>query len=245
MSLAHKLARHVGHRFCVDLGPPEPAIFIAGTGRSGTTWVSELLDVGGRHRSMNEPFQVREVPQVAPLGRRGGQNLYVAPDDEDTAKIAVAKRILACGPWTNRWVNAFNERVVYRSRIIKKIRANLMLAWLARIAPMMPIVWIVRHPLAVAASWTQLEWLPGGGGDYPRDAMLARLSRPSKTDYRGRAARGEVATSGWHGAVTPTQKARARRLLAATGFGWYEDDLPPAAGVWQGEARACVGALAS
>ncbi|MEQ8662365.1 MAG: hypothetical protein RLW62_16235 [Gammaproteobacteria bacterium] len=200
MPIAHKLVRYVSRRVCIDLGPREPAVFIAGMGRSGTTWVGELLNVDGRYRSVHEPFHVHEVAQVRALGRPGGQNLYVAPECDDATRLAAARRILAGRPWAHRRVNAFNTRPLCRARMIKEIRAIL---------------------------------------------MLARRARPAQTDFRGRAARGEAAAAGWRGSVSPAQETRARRLLAATGFGWYDDDEPPAAGLWQGGSAPLRGVLAS
>jgi hypothetical protein len=63
-------------------------------------------------------------------------------------------------------VDVENTGFVFRRRIIKEIRSNLMLRWLAGISPCTPVVLLVRHPLAVAASWLQLGW--GGRGSDAR-----------------------------------------------------------------------------
>jgi len=53
------------------------------------------------------------------------------------------------------------QQLFYRRRIVKDIRCNLMLGWLAKIANHPPIVLVVRHPLQVAASWRKLKWTRG------------------------------------------------------------------------------------
>ncbi|MEQ8230999.1 MAG: sulfotransferase [Gammaproteobacteria bacterium] len=334
MARAERPIHHITQRLTIDLGPALPELFIAGMGRGGTTWISELFNVGHRYRVMHEPFHARLVPQAAPFSPIDGLHrltcsaeddpsdlafpdlLYVHPDNDEAAYVRAARAILAGRPWINRWVNDLNERVVSRRRIIKDIRTNLMLAWLARLAPTMPIVWVVRHPLSVAGSWTGLSWLPTGDRLKPlsavlrrfdevlqvlpevgaglarfdrqdrferavaawyllhavpqahlppgrvfllpyerlrdepeatldklmahlplaldREAMLARIGTPSRTDFRQRAAQGQAQSHGWQGVVSAEQEARCRSLLEQAGMTWYLDDEPPEAGLWGG-----------
>jgi Sulfotransferase family len=57
-------------------------------------------------------------------------------------------------PWTDR----FNGRIVARRRLIKDIRANLLLGWMRAHFPGMPIILLLRHPCAVVASRLDLGW---------------------------------------------------------------------------------------
>jgi hypothetical protein len=141
----------------VDRGGPEDAVLLAGMARSGTTWAAQLLNYDGTHRVLFEPFH----PQRVKLAESFNYVQYMAPASHHEIKTAAALRILA-GDVRSRWVDVENTGFVFRRRIIKEIRANLMLRWLAGISPRTPVVLLVRHPLAVAASWLQLGW--GGRG---------------------------------------------------------------------------------
>jgi hypothetical protein len=55
---------------------------------------------------------------------------------------------------------------VARRRLVKEIRANLLAPWLVEHFPGMPVVLLVRHPLAVAVSRREMQW-----GDHLDDAL--------------------------------------------------------------------------
>ena len=82
---------------------------------------------------------------------------YLNPRQRDPLLVTAAQKILA-GRVHNKWVDGENRGFFYRQRIVKDIRCNLMLRWLKDIRPSMPIVLMIRHPLAVAASWVKLGW---------------------------------------------------------------------------------------
>ncbi|MEB3357983.1 MAG: sulfotransferase domain-containing protein [Synechococcales bacterium] len=137
----------------LDVGGANDAVVLAGMGRSGTTWLAELVNADGRDRIVFEPFFAARVPEAA-----GFDYLqYLRPSQDAPLLVGQARAILA-GKVRNAWVDRDNQGWFYRHRIIKDIRCNLMLAWLKAIAPAIPIVLIVRHPLAVTASWLKLGW---------------------------------------------------------------------------------------
>jgi hypothetical protein len=55
-------------------------------------------------------------------------------------------------------VDRHTRGFVFRRRLVKAVRCNLMLAWLADLRPEMPMALVIRHPLAVARSWLKLGW---------------------------------------------------------------------------------------
>lgn len=139
----------------LDLGGDyRDAVFVAGSGRSGTTWLAEILRRSrGGYRTVFEPFHPEKVPLARPFGYR----CYLRPGDSRPELLESAGRILSGeprGPWTDR----FNRRLVSRRRLVKEIRANLFLGWLAASFPEMPVVLLLRHPCAVALSRTKLGW---------------------------------------------------------------------------------------
>ena len=139
--------------WCIDFGSDDNTVFLAGTGRSGTTWLEEVIDNSHEHRVLFEPFHSKEVPQLAHWRYRQ----YLRPSDGDPRYLLPASRILR-GQLHNRWVDQFNRKHLARRRLIKDIRANLLLRWIHEQFPRIRIVLVMRHPCAVAASKMALGW---------------------------------------------------------------------------------------
>ena len=141
----------------VDLGGgAENTVFIAGSGRSGTTWVEEVVDRHHDHRVMFEPFFPRQVPQLGAMV----EGLYLRNDVADPRYVEPVARVLE-GRLRNRWIDHLNRVRIARKRLIKEIRANCWLGWAARRWPHMPMVFVMRHPLAVATSSLGMGWSDG------------------------------------------------------------------------------------
>lgn len=128
-------------------------VFLAGSGRSGTTWVQELINHAHDHRVIFEPF----LATVVPFCRHFERKQYLRAADDSPAFLGPARTILG-GDFRNEWTDQYNDRPVYRKRLIKEIRANLLLHWLRRHFPSVPIVFLMRHPCAVAASQLRGRW---------------------------------------------------------------------------------------
>ncbi len=122
-------------------------IFIAGTARSGTTWLLDLLNAHNDNRVIFEPLHAR-------WGILTEQQLprYVEEDEDDPELLAAVRAVLLGKFASTRWTGRYNTRHVSRRRIIKDVHSNLRLAWIARHFPGFPIVLVVRHPCAVVAS---------------------------------------------------------------------------------------------
>jgi hypothetical protein len=138
----------------VDLGGDHRnSVFLAGSGRSGTTWASEVVNHRNGYRLVFEPFHPGRVGICGGFRRKQ----YLRPDDRREEYLWPARRILTGGlrsPWTDR----FNRKLIARRRLIKDIRANLLLGWMGENFPGMPIVLLLRHPCAVVASRLALGW---------------------------------------------------------------------------------------
>jgi hypothetical protein len=150
-----KIRDKVAKRFIIDRGGVGQSIFLAGAGRSGTTWLAEVINRAVRCRYMFEPFHNEKVPAWAKMARFQ----YMREDDSNPEIYAAAETIL-CGRAKNDWIDEFNTVVIPHRRLIKEIRSNLMMAWLSKRFPEMPSVLVVRHPFAVMHSRMQLKWEP-------------------------------------------------------------------------------------
>jgi hypothetical protein len=138
----------------LDTHRPNNTVFLAGCGRSGTTWLGDLINYRNHFRVMFEPFYPREVPELR-IGWNPQQ--YIRPDAPDGPETALVRRILA-GRLCNTWVDQFNRRRVATRRLIKDIRANYLLGWVHAQYPAIPLVYIIRHPIPTVLSQLKLGW---------------------------------------------------------------------------------------
>ena len=157
--------RHEYRRWAVldRAGGPEDAVVIAGSGRSGTTWVEELINSDGSARILFEPFRSSEVPALRSIG----EYRYLRQDDE--RYVTDVERLLSGYPRHNRWINHQNYARIARWRIIKEIRAHGLLGWTRAHFPDTPMVFVMRHPITVAASQQRMGW---------RDRLAQFTSQP-------------------------------------------------------------------
>lgn len=126
---------------------------IAGTARSGTTWLGDLIASQLPSRILFEPFNPRQVQEY----RAFSYFQYMQPGTEDLAFYAFAQKVFT-GEIRNRWIDHQNERIFSEYRVIKEIRANLALKWLHEKFAVVPIVLLIRHPCAVVSSRMDLDW---------------------------------------------------------------------------------------
>jgi hypothetical protein len=154
----------------LDCGGYQRSVFLSGTGRGGTTWISELLNYDNRYRDVFEPFSAHFVRS----SRLFVYPLYLRPDGEYPEYRRQARAILE-GRIGNGWTNRANRRFVAFRRLIKEVRANLWVKWLQVQFPRLKIILLLRHPCAVADSRLRLEW--------PTRLSMFLAQRELITDY--------------------------------------------------------------
>ena len=165
-------------------------VIIAGSGRSGTTWIQDVLAEANGLRTVFEPLHPQGVSRARGLAYR-----YV-PADDDSPEVRRFFDDLLAGRIRGLWPDyrirpdrfnllnhgvgevVWNARKLVRHRrqyrdqrarpsaVIKMIRANLMLSWIASHYEV-PILLVVRHPCAVIASRLKI-----GGGDWDAHKAL-------------------------------------------------------------------------
>ena len=129
------------------------SILVAGTARSGTTWLADLIASQIPSRILFEPFH----PDLVSEYRRFQYFQYMRPGTEAPEFYAFAQKVFT-GEIRNRWIDRQNERIISKVRLVKEIRANLALKWLHDHFPEVPIIFIMRHPCAVVLSRLELGW---------------------------------------------------------------------------------------
>jgi hypothetical protein len=127
-------------------------VLLAGAGRSGTTWLANVIAASPSFRVVFEPFCAAHVPQAAALPHRP-----YARADEDHPEWESFVRDALSGRIHNTWVDQEGRRLWAWRVLVKEIRVNLLLKWLARVFKPR-VVFIVRHPCAVVLSRLILNW---------------------------------------------------------------------------------------
>jgi hypothetical protein len=165
----------------VDLGRDHRAsVFLAGSGRAGTTWVSDIINYRGEYRYVFEPFHPGRVDAF----KNFRSKQYLRPDDRRVEYLGPARKVLT-GGLRSRWTDRFHRKFVARRRLIKDIRANLLLGWMRANFPGMPIILLLRHPCAVVASRLALGWKDNLYETMEQGELVEDFLRPMEPEIRG------------------------------------------------------------
>lgn len=166
-------------------------LVIAGFGRSGTTWLQDSIAAANQLRAVFEPLNPDAIRGAEPYAYRFVSASASAPElyrllrhyffDEfhspwadyriiaqklvcrpaDLASWARTRRILRQYERAFRYLRIYRRQRQYSRRIVKFVRANMMLSWLKQTFDAR-IVFIVRHPAAVVTSQLHslVSWKP-------------------------------------------------------------------------------------
>ncbi len=164
----------------LDLGHDHrDSVFLAGSGRGGTTWVSEIINHRNGFRLVFEPFHPEQVAICKNFRRRQ----YLRPGDRREEYIEAGRKVLE-GRIRSFWTDRFNRKFIARRRLIKDIRANLILGWMRENFPGMPIILLLRHPCAVAASRLALGWRDNLSETMEQEELIEDFLGPVEADIR-------------------------------------------------------------
>jgi len=128
-------------------------VLLVGTGRSGTTWVSNVINYNNEYRYIFEPFHWYNAKVYGNQPVR----MYLRETEECHQFHEVVGKILT-GRAHSRWMDQLNRNVLPRKRLIKDVRCHLFSRWVYRNFPGVSIVLLLRHPFAVALSKVARGW---------------------------------------------------------------------------------------
>jgi hypothetical protein len=152
--LRQRIVAEAYRRCYRDPGPDAmTTAMVVGTGRSGTTWVAEVIDSQIPCRLMFEPFNPDRVGEFS----RFHYFQYMPPDREHPDLLSFCNATMR-GELRGPWVDGYLARLFPRLRLIKDIRPTLMLRWLKNQFPDVPVLYVLRHPCAVVLSRMRLNW---------------------------------------------------------------------------------------
>jgi hypothetical protein len=132
----------------IDVGKLGDALFLAGTGRSGTGWVANIINYDNRYRYLYEPFSPKVIDTVAEFT----WGLYIRPDDDSRRYVEPARWLLEGKVGHYPKLDRANHRIFATKRLLKETRGNLWLKWLHERFPEVKIVLLMRHPCAAVNS---------------------------------------------------------------------------------------------
>lgn len=145
------LRRSLRQNLCIDLAGND-VIFIAGSGRSGTSWLANICNYRNSFRYLFEPLNPRHLPE------RYQPFKWCANIDDKHEPLGS----VIAGKSASTWSNSRNTRLIANRRLIKEIRANLLLPWINVNQPEVKTLLLMRNPLAVAASRKALAYQKEG-----------------------------------------------------------------------------------
>lgn len=156
-------------------------IFLAGSPRSGTTWLSALINYKNEYRYSLEPFHPRRVS----LCKHFEEGQYLRPGNMDERYLAVARSIVT-GAVRNAWIDKLNKKHIVHKRLVKDVWSNLMLKWIHEHFPEMPMILLLRHPCAVALSQfrgkERGKWRPHLAGFLSQQALIEDHLYPFRSE---------------------------------------------------------------
>jgi hypothetical protein len=134
-------------------GGPSRSVMIFSSPRSGGTLLGEVLAHRDRQRFMFEPFWGDAVGESRNIPRAR----YADPESDDPELDRVLETAL-CGRIRNLHVDRGNTSRLPRGRVIKDCYATNLAPYLAAHFSDVPLILLLRHPLAAAESAVALGW---------------------------------------------------------------------------------------
>lgn len=183
-AIAHILWTHGTWR-----GASRKTVAITGSPRSGTTWLLEMIEKATRARRIWEPFPApsdaleEDVhlglrPYVPPTRGLEGLYAYLA----EMFKGSVESPGTASGVRAHGRCGLAVRMMTAPATVVKFCRLQRLLPWLGRRFDL-PVVLLVRHPLAVVASQIRHAAWSDGARDHPVLCSRVRKDFPELSAF--------------------------------------------------------------
>lgn len=131
----------------VNRGDFSNVVWLVGDGRSGTTWIANLLNSDNSYREMFEPFHPKKISHA----QQFKENMYVEPNVRNEELVKYMSSVFD-GSITNSWIDKEMLSRSYKGLLVKDVFANLILKWVVLRFPHVKPILLIRNPLSVAAS---------------------------------------------------------------------------------------------
>ena len=132
------------------------AILVFGTPRGGTTWLMEILEALPGYRSIFEPFHRDMFPEVRKLRINPFRPYVYFKDPHPQLKEYLTKifrgKIVSKSPRYRLTLKNIYKRLFARKAVVKFVRANRLLPWIANNFQVKGMFFVIRHPCATIIS---------------------------------------------------------------------------------------------
>lgn len=126
-----------------------------GSGRSGTTWVAELLNYDAVFREVFEPFHPFRHKKAKWLRL----NQYVRNEDDHPQLYGFSKAVFS-GNIYGQKIDLEREYKLFSGLLVKDVFASLFAFWVSKRFPSVKIILLIRNPFAVALStYKTRDWI--------------------------------------------------------------------------------------
>jgi hypothetical protein len=130
-------------------------VWIIGSGRSGTTWVSDLINYKKQYREMIEPFRPKVIKKMSFLKLHH----YLREGESWRQFSSVAKRVFH-GDFYHKDIDSANNSFIYKDLLIKDVFANLLAFHISKKNPKIKTILLIRNPIDVAFSkQAKRDWI--------------------------------------------------------------------------------------
>ncbi len=131
-------------------------IWLIGTGRSGTTWISSLINHDNTYRELFEPFHP-ELRELKSLGLK--KHHYLKPGTQNVKIEHISKQIFNGSFYSPRveYSNKLIWSVNYKNILVKDIFASLLAFEICNNNQQIKPILLLRNPFAVALSKKQTK----------------------------------------------------------------------------------------
>jgi hypothetical protein len=147
------------HKPIIEINAGSGPVLVLGSAMSGTTWIADVIAHMTKARQIFEPFILHRQGQLLFTAHREltdvecdlNFQLYLRPDSPGGRyKNQIANILFKVH--RNSWCDQMCRHGFYRKRLIKDVRANLFMTYIALNWPSLKILWVVRNPVHVVES---------------------------------------------------------------------------------------------
>lgn len=150
----------------IDLGKRvDQTLFVVSQARSGSTFFANLLNHKRDFRVLFEPLHKSYVERAQEV------DLPLSlPEDDNTVEYKKFFADIIKGNISNKWIDRENKAGIYSKRLVKLVRANMLLPWIVTNFPDLKVIFLLRNPISVIESWERLNF--GNGHDLREMVLL-------------------------------------------------------------------------
>jgi len=141
----------------------QDTIIISGLPRGGTTWLMEIMaTLSPSYKTLFEPLNRQYFPEVKKLGLPPRPYIPLEEESliEDYFRQIFTGKVVSHYPVYSLSPKYIYRRLAFNKLIVKFVRANGILPWIAKNFRVRGIYFLIRHPCATISSQLESDAIP-------------------------------------------------------------------------------------